>query len=97
MERRFDDSMSSTSSSKYMILLLYLQSILSCTLNLIMMTWSRRNVVLFYNAYIYSKAYRVPYRDMFGQQTGFPKSGDCQQTFPYPPPSLAFCSCATVC
>jgi len=52
----------------FTLLVLYIQSILSCTLNLIMMTWSHRNIVLFvmvmvmhlyitylYITYIYSK------------------------------------------
>ena len=45
IEQRFDDSMSSLSSSKYMILLLYL---INSIMYLIMMTWSHRNIVLFY-------------------------------------------------
>ena len=56
-ERRFDDSMLCLSSLQYMIELnkckiatifvIYVYSILSCISNLIIMTWSHRNVVPF--------------------------------------------------
>ena len=63
IEQRFDDNFYITieyfntlfnSLHIFTLLLLYIQSILSCTLNLIMMTWSHRNVILFlYRLYLF--------------------------------------------